>query len=169
MQKEDLHDPRRVIREIGFVFLTLILAPPAVLLLSLPRLGLFLGNLPIVGRIYILRTTNLTQRYLASQYLLLDLGPDHFPTTLNAGSSGKRSVALKNSFYSCGGLECVDVLSIVLFAVVVEHANRERVGRSGWHSIGPTRKSYRGRSATAHGADVCTLTLPLSSTSLMKR
>ena len=154
MRKEDLHDPRRIIREIGFISLTLIIVPPAVLLLFLPRLGPFLGNLRIVGRLRILRTTNLTQWHLASQYLLLDLGPNHFPTTLNAGSGGERSMALKNSFHSCGSLECVDVLSIVLFTVVEDHANRELVGRSGWHSVGPTRKSCRERSITAQGVDV---------------
>ena len=41
-------------------------------------------------------------------------------------------MALKNSFYSCSGLEGVDVLSVVLFIVVVD---RERVGRSNGHSI----------------------------------
>ena len=104
MWKEDLHDPWRIIWEIWFVFLTLIVVPPAVLLPFLPRLGLFLGNLRVFVCTTTLKITNLTQRHLASQYLLLDLGTDHFPMTLDAGSGGERSMTLKNGFYSCGGL-----------------------------------------------------------------
>lgn len=84
--KEDLHDPRRVIWEIGFIFLALTLIPSAILSLFLRRLGLFLR---IVGRITVLRITNLTQRHPAGQYLLLNLCTDHFHMALDAGSGGK--------------------------------------------------------------------------------
>ena len=114
--KEDLHYPRRVIREIGFIFLTLVIIPPTVLPLFLTRPGLFLRNLRVVDSIPVLRITNLAQRHPASQYVLLDLSADHFPVTLNAGSGSERPVTLEDMLYPCGGLERVDVLSVVLFS-----------------------------------------------------
>ena len=84
--KEDLHDPRRVIWEIRFIFLALTLIPSAILSLFLRRLGLFLR---IVGRITVFRITNLTQRHPAGQYLLLNLCTDHFHMALDAGSGGE--------------------------------------------------------------------------------
>ena len=117
-KREDLHDPRRVIREIGFIFLTLVIIPSAVLPLFLPRLRLFLRNLRTVYRVPILRITNLAQRHLAGQYILLDLSTNHFPTTLNAGGGGERSVTLKNTLYPCGGFEGVDILGVVLSMIV---------------------------------------------------
>jgi len=141
--KEYLHNPGRVIREIGFIFLALVIIPATVLPLFLPRLGPFLR---IFARIPIPRITNLAQRHSTSQYLLLDLGTDHFPMTLDARSSSERSVTLKNMLYPCGGLERIDVLGIVLFVNVVNDANRERVIPSKRHGVGPTRNSCKRRS-----------------------
>lgn len=122
--KEDLHNPRRVLWKVGFVFLTLIIIPPTALPLFLTRLESSLRRLRIVASIS--RITNLAQRYPTGQYLLLDLGTDHFPTTLNARRGGERSVALEDALHSCSGLERINVLGIVLFMIVVERARRER-------------------------------------------
>jgi len=138
--EEYLHNPRRVIRKFGFIFFALVIIPPTVLPLFLPRLGFFLR---IFARIPIPRITNLAQRHLTGQYLLLDLGTDHVPMTLDARSGSERSVTLKNALHSCGGLERVDVLSVVLFTNFMNDANRERVILSKRHGIGPTRNSCK--------------------------
>jgi hypothetical protein len=73
-----------------------------------------------------LRITNITQRHPACQYVLLDLGTDHFPTTLDAGSGGERTMALKNTLYSCSGLEGVDVLGVVLLSARITQGVSDR-------------------------------------------
>lgn len=141
--KKDLHNPRRVIREIGFIFFTLVIIPPTVLPLFLPRLGPFLRNLRIFDHVPIPRITNLAQRNLSGQDLLLNLRTDHFPTALNAGSGSERPVTLQSTFYPRGSLKCVNVLSVVLFVVARDHANCERAGCSECHDEKHTRKSYQ--------------------------
>jgi len=142
----DLHDPRRVIWEIGFIF-ALVIIPPAVLPLFLLRLW---SLLRIFGCISIPRVANLAQRHFTGQYLLLDLGTDHFPTALNAGSGSERPVTLKDTFDPCGSLESVNVLGVILFVTVGEYTNRERGRCSKCHGVGPTRNSCRRRSVVAH-------------------
>lgn len=43
--EEDLHDSGRVVREVGFIFLTLVVIPPTVLPPFLFRLAFFFRNL----------------------------------------------------------------------------------------------------------------------------
>lgn len=73
---------------------------------------------------------------------------------LDARSGSERSVTLKNALHSCGSLERVDVLGVVLFANVLNDANRERVRPSKRHGVRPTRKSYKWRSVIIKEMDV---------------
>ena len=113
--EEYLHNSWRVLWEIGLIFLALVITPP-----TAPPLFLF--HLWLVFRIIrtshvrVLRITDITQRHSTCQYVLLDLGTDRFPATLNAGSGGERPMTLKNTFDSCSGLEGVDVLGVVLLS-----------------------------------------------------